>query len=135
MERLEILLRNLPDIRPARELSAHVLAAVAEARERRRVFREMLFGALAALSALALVSAVMHAAQSFSGSTFASYFSLVFTDSGVALTNWQAVLLSLVESMPLTALTLVAAAAFAFLASLKAAGPYVRPQRGLSYGA
>lgn len=134
MEHLETMLARLPRIVPDERLSARILAAVHEVRERQRIFRESLFGALAALSALSLVPAVMYAAEGFSNSAFASYFSLLFTDTGTALANWQSIALSLVESAPLFGMTLIVAAVFASLAFLKAAGPYVKPHRGLRYG-
>ena len=128
------MLAQLPDIVPDARLRARILIAVREVRERQRIFRESIFGALAALSALSLVPAIMYAMQSFANSAFASYFSLLFTDTGMALANWQSIALSLVESAPLFGMTLIVAAVFASLAFLKAAGPYLKPQRGLRYG-
>jgi len=133
MERLETLIQNLPQVASEPKLRARILAAIQAAYERQISFRRTLFGVLAAFSGLSLVPATLYAVQSFSNSAFASYWSLVFTDSGAAFSNWQTLALSIIESVPLLGVTLVVAAVFAFLASLKAVAPYTGEHRTLSY--
>jgi hypothetical protein len=135
MERLETLIQNLPVVASDPKLRARILAAIEAAYEQQLSFRRALFGVLAAFSGLSLVPATLYAVQSFSNSAFASYLSLFFTDSGTALSQWQTLALSLVESIPLLGVTLVVAAVFALLASLKAVAPYTGAHRTLSYHA
>ena len=124
METLEHLIAELPTARAPRALKARILACVAQAAERSLRAYRILFGALSVVSAALMVPAASFAAREFSQSAFASYFSLLFSDGGMALANWKDLTLSLAESSPIIGVTLILAAAFALLASVRAFGRY-----------
>ena len=129
MEPLEHIIAAIPEKTPPCELMPRILLSVREARDRSVRMHRILFGVVSATSGISLVPAFIYAAREFSTSAFASYLSLLFSDTGIALANWKSLGLSLVESAPVFGLTVAVAVGFVFLASLKALAPYLRKGR------
>lgn len=108
------------------DLLARVLARVALARRRTARLR------LAALSlgllttSLALIPAFSYTAHEFAASGFATYLSVLFSDSSVALSYWRELSLSLVESLPSVSLLILASLISVFLWSLRKAVRHAR---------
>ena len=119
MSRLEKTLEELEKKAAPKGLLSRILLKISEARERARKRRLVAFGSLAAFSGLSFIPALWYGIQEFSRSNFVSYASLFITDTGVALANWREMLLSLLDSTPLFALTLIVAIAFVLLGSVK----------------
>lgn len=88
--------------------------------------RSALFGALSLVSLAALVPALQYAGQQFYASGFYDYFTLLFSDSSLALAYWRELGLSLLESLPSLALLLLIPIVAMLLWSLKRAAQTAR---------
>ncbi|MFZ2253327.1 MAG: hypothetical protein WAW13_04130 [Minisyncoccia bacterium] len=75
--------------------------------------------ATALTSILGAVFAVKYMIISFYQSSFYSYFSLLFSDSDVALSYWREFLFSLAETLPLLGIILLLVAIGVFFMSLR----------------
>jgi hypothetical protein len=124
METLERMIAELPTVRAPRALKERILARIAEATERTLRLYRFLFGAISLASVALMVPAASFAIREFSRSAFASYFSLFFSDSGMAIANWKELVLSLAESAPMVGITLTLAAVFVLLSSMRAFARY-----------
>lgn len=91
--------------------------------ERRRIarFRFVGMGAVAGLSALAMVPTAQYTMAEFYQSGFYQYSSLLFSDGGSALSYWKELTLILAESAPLLGITLSLALIFVLVGSLQSA--------------
>ncbi len=72
-----------------------------------------------AVSFLGLIPAIKMAYSGFVGSGFVQLFSLVFSDTSIVMAYWQNVVLSLLESLPITGLMAIGVSLFVILGSLK----------------
>ena len=82
-------------------LLARVLFHIdAEAQRLARRYKIMWGGVFVGSLGLFIGSAI-HTARIIAGSNFGSYFSLIFSDSGMIFTIWKQLLLSMIESFPL----------------------------------
>ena len=65
------------------------------------------FGALITIALISLVPAVNFLLTSISDSGFGQYVSILFSDSSYAISHWQSVCLTMIESLPVTAVATV----------------------------
>ena len=79
--------------------------------------RLVLSGALL-FSATGLLSSFIYLMNAFAGSSFSQYLSLVISDGDILLLNWKEFAFSLIESLPLMAITLVSIAIFSLIYSV-----------------
>lgn len=89
--------------------------------QRRRVirYRLVLFSAGIIGSVVAFIPVFGMVQADFNGSGFFSFFSLIFSDSGVVMAYWQNFFMSLLESFPAFSVAMLLATVFLFLQSLK----------------
>lgn len=100
--------RSTPfDVEVPARLYAAVLARVALARRRAARIRLAALGTVMTMSGLALASSLSYIAHEFYTSGLYDYFSLLFSDSTLALSHWQEFSLSLLEAVPSIALMLL----------------------------
>ena len=119
MEKRGLLYRYLKTFEPHAGLYAAILERVAYAERRMARIRTALFGALAILSAVALLPALQYAGEQFYASGFYDYLTLIFSDHDFVLTYWRPFSLSLVEALPSLALLLLVPITFALVYSLR----------------
>lgn len=131
MKNLISQIQILPDTPLPAGLKARILVRIRAATERTARMYRRVFATLAALSAIAFIPTGMYAMQEFSQSAFFSYLSLLFTDSGAALSNWRVFSLSLLESIPVASLVVGLSVILVFLISVRAFTRYAG--RSLSY--
>lgn len=81
--------------------------------------RIAVFAPLAFLSGVAVVLSFQYLAQELSRSGISEYFSILLSDSGVALTYWKEFSLSVVEQLPVLGGALFLSAVLMLLSSLK----------------
>lgn len=109
MERLE----------PSKNLRKNILLTIVkEERQRAKKYLAVSF-AVASASAVGLVFSIQYIAQAISQSSFYQYLSLLFSDSDIVLSYWKSFAMSLVESMPFFAVTLVLFAVVALMMSIR----------------
>ncbi len=70
-------------------------------------------------SLAAFIPVFRMAQAEFSQSGFFQFFSLIFSDFGTIITQWQSFIFTLLESLPLVSITALLAVIFVFLLSLK----------------
>ena len=113
------IFHNLAYVEPPHGLAESVIVRIM--RERRRWARTRVFflAASACISCAAFIPALEEASREFSQSGFYQYFSLAFSDGSVLFASWKEFSLLLAESLPLMGITLVLAALFVLLASIR----------------
>ncbi|MGB8815673.1 MAG: hypothetical protein WCC74_00315 [Minisyncoccia bacterium] len=79
----------------------------------------MIEGTFVVTSFIAIFPIFMNVIKGFSSSGFWQYFSLLFTDSGVVLSNWKVFATSLLESAPFYEMTILLVVVFVLLESTK----------------
>lgn len=106
-EKLKNAFKAISDINPSSGLEGRVLARIeaeiGRAARRKRLFSWIGFGASFATAVVAIV----YAGSALVQSEFWSLSSLLFTDAGVVLADWQTFGLSLLETLPAVSLTLL----------------------------
>ncbi|MBI3442288.1 MAG: hypothetical protein HY007_00765 [Candidatus Sungbacteria bacterium] len=111
---------NLSHVEPPHRLLGSILAHISREQRRHARMRLAVWTSGMAGAGAALAPAVRYAGQEFSRSGFYEYFSLLFSDGGVLLLNsWREFALLLAESLPLMSVTLVLAAVFVLLGSIR----------------
>ena len=94
---------------------AHIIATQnADARLKRLVW-----GSISAISFVLFATSTVYAINAYSGSSFASYFSLIFSDMGSVSLWWKELGLSLLESLPILGTMLVLGSIFLVLWSIR----------------
>jgi hypothetical protein len=91
--------------------------------ERRVILvRRFSFLSVATIFASACVPVYNYLAVEFATSSFSSYASLIVSDGDIALLNSKEFILSLIESLPLTSITLVLTLVFLLLGAINLIG-------------
>lgn len=109
------------EITPPEGLTQAILWQIEMERRRIARFRFVGMGAVAGLSALAMVPTAQYTMAEFYQSGFYQYSSLLFSDGGSALSYWKELTLILAESAPLLGITLSLALIFVLVGSLQSA--------------
>lgn len=96
--------------------------------EERRKARIYLVASTATLliSVIGFIYSIGYLFQAFQTSEFYSYFSLVFSDPDIIFGYWQDIALSLAESLPVLAVTVLLFATWSSLASVRIMARNVR---------
>jgi hypothetical protein len=84
-------------------------------------------------SILGIVLSIQYAVSSLAQSGFFQYASLIFSDADILTAYWQGFAFSLIETVPLLAITFMLAAFAAFLVSLRMLATNMRSGLTLSH--
>lgn len=108
---------KITQIEPPERLLRNILAQI-ELKQRQTARTKLaLWGGLSLASFISIIPASLYTISEFSRSGFYQYFSLLFSDGGVALMYWKEFSLSLAESIPVLATAAILLALFVFLES------------------
>jgi len=100
-------MKGFYDINPPENLEAQILKKISRERFKTASFRLVSLGTLSLASLFGLVKSGIFLWQSFSETGFYQYASLIFSDGSILKNYWKEFAFSLVESLPLLALTSV----------------------------
>ena len=81
--------------------------------------KRLVWGSISAISFVLFATSTVYAINAYSGSSFASYFSLIFSDMGSVSLWWKELGLSLLESLPILGTMLVLGSIFLVLWSIR----------------
>jgi hypothetical protein len=109
------------EINPPEGLTGAILWRIEAERRRVARFRFISMGAVAGLSATAMVPMAQYTMAEFYQSGFYQYSSLLLSDGGSILTYWREFTITLAESAPLLGITLSLALVFVLVGSLQSA--------------
>lgn len=109
------------EINPPEGLAQAILWRIEAERRRIARFRFISMGAVAGLSAIAMVPTVQYTVGEFYQSGFYQYSSLLLSDGGSILPYWREFTITLAESAPLLGITLSLGLIFVLFASLQSA--------------
>lgn len=105
---------------PPENLFGKIMQRINQERRLSVLKRKLAIVSFAATCSLAAFVPVFKMAQAeFSQSGFFQFFSLIFSDFGTIITQWQSFVFTLLESLPLVSITALLAVIFVFLLSLK----------------
>jgi hypothetical protein len=111
---------------PPATLFPAILARIEAEKRRLARIRLAFFGATTFASASALVPIARFLGEGFARSGFTEYFSLVFSDSAVAVLYWKELALSLAQALPLFWCLLLGISVFVLLGSFQLAAKNLR---------
>lgn len=123
----------LTQIDPPLDLLPRIITSITREERHAAQIRAGIFSGTTVLSVIAMVTSFRYAWESFAQSSFSTYASLLSSDGGTLLLYWKEFAFSLIESLPLTGITLLLAAIFILLFSLKltlryVSSAYAKPQ-------
>lgn len=104
---------------PSKELRKNILLQIVKEEGRRAKNYLLASFATAAASIVGFIFAAQYVTQAISQTSFYRYFSLLFSDSDIVLSYWRQFTLSLVESLPFFAVTLVLVAIVVLMVSIR----------------
>lgn len=105
--------------KPPSKLREAILGSIrSEERRKARIYITVSSATLL-VSVIGFIFSVRYLFQIFQTSEFYTYFSLVFSDPDIVLGYWQDIALSLAESLPILALTMLLIAIWISLASVR----------------
>ncbi len=110
---------NIERVLPRENLRGMVLAIINAERKRLAKIRLFYTSAFGLVSLLAVVPVTQYFLAEFSQSGFYQYLSLIFSDGSTALANWKELTLSLLESLPVTSMTIILVIIFALVVVTK----------------
>ncbi len=119
MNDLQTLFKETSPTRAPAGLAERVLVAVSQAEAREIKMGRQIWGVLSLVSVAALAASSTYAVHVYAGSSFASYFSLIFSDLGSVTSWWRELGLSLLESLPILGTVLFLASMFFVLWSVR----------------
>lgn len=95
---------DLSGAEPDQQLLGRIMQKIQTTAKRGRYIRQGLAVCGFCLSFMPLFASFAYLRQDLLSSGFVQYFSLIFTDAGIVLSNWQDYMLSLAESLPVEGL-------------------------------
>lgn len=113
-------------IDPPEHLFPRILTHISLLEQRAARVRFALFSGTTLISFLIVIAALRYAWGSFAQSSFSAYASLLSSDGSVLLLYWKEFAFSLIESLPLMSITILLAAIFTLLLSLKLTLEYMK---------
>lgn len=115
------LFQSVSGPQPQPGLLDRVFLAISLYKQRRAFqYRIILFSVLSVLAIIIFIPAYNQLASALSDTGFLHIASLMFTDAGAMLDNWQDAAQSLLETLPVFEMSLVLASVLFLLLSLKA---------------
>jgi len=105
-------------IEPPQGLGARILSIINTEERRISRVKTWVFGSSTLASFGLSVWAIVYLIKSINASGFGQYFSLIFSENGLALTYWRELSLALAESLPITSLIIFLAAIGFFIWSV-----------------
>ena len=115
---IENIFKLVPRATPPDFLYGYIFARIINHRKRIALYRSALWSATSLFSLISLYYIFKYTIFALKTSGFIKYLSLVYSDSGFVLANWNTYLLSLIESAPVLQLSLVFSASFVFFGSI-----------------
>lgn len=104
---------------PSKDLRQNIVLTIVK-EERQRAKNYLILSSTTALgSVVGVIFSVQYVIQVITQLSFYKYFSLFFSDSDIVLSYWRDFVMSLVESMPFFAITLVLLAVVALMMSVR----------------
>jgi hypothetical protein len=113
---------SLTPVTPRPGLLQQVLFAVQHRQQASRLWRLRVAASIGIASIVALVPVGISLVHAFAASNFADYVSLLFSDTAIALSSWKVIGASLLESLPVLALTSTLALVGLLVYSLRSIG-------------
>ncbi len=107
------------DIKVPAGLKEGILYKIEMALERQNRNRKIWGFSLMSLSVVSFIPLIIYTISEFQKTGFYSYLSLLFTDSRIVFSNFNEFLLSLVDSFPFFAITMILISIFVILISVK----------------
>lgn len=109
----------MDQFKPSKELRKNILLQVVK-EEGRRAKNYLLVSLITSTASIVgVVFAAQYVVQAIFQTSFYRYFSLLFSDSDIVLSYWRQFTLSLVESLPFFAVTLVLVAIVVLMVSIR----------------
>jgi hypothetical protein len=115
------LLLSLPHLTPSEGIPLHVFSRIAESQKKTARIRFVSFTLISFASFTSLIPLTSFALGELSESEFYQYLSIIFTDRDILFFAWKDSILGLIESIPLTGITVSLVAVFIFLYSVNLA--------------
>jgi len=116
----EKIFTNLKSPKPPENLFNKVMSRIRQEKNLLTVKRRMaVFSAGLISSAVAIIASFRVVESEMIKSGFIQFASLIFSDMGTVLSNWQNFVLALLESLPVVSIAVFLLTIFAFLQSLK----------------
>jgi len=116
----EKIFTNLKSPEPPENLFNKVMSRIRQEKNLLTVKRRMaVFSAGLISSAVAIIASFRVVESEMIKSGFIQFASLIFSDMGTVLSNWQNFVLALLESLPVVSIAVFLLTIFAFLQSLK----------------
>ena len=120
------IFKKMPSLEAPAGLKGIIMLRIRE--EERRAAKRMvlLVVPIAVLSLSGILWALVSAATSLSETGFFQYVSLIFSDTGSIASMWYPFALTIIDSLPVFALTVLTGALFAFVSSIIVAAKNAR---------
>lgn len=115
--------------RPSDDLADRIETRILKIEAQRSRRKAYSFGALALVALVALVPAIQYAFSQIAQSGFYEYVSLFVSDSGYVFTHLREVMMTIIESMPLTGITFTLAALLVTTYALRKSALYITSSR------
>lgn len=109
----------MDQLQPPSELRKNILLQIVREEHHRAKNYVLASVATASVSVMGVIFSINYVAQAISASSFYQYLSLLFSDPDVVLSYWKEFVLSLVESLPFFAITLVLVAVVVLMLSVR----------------
>jgi hypothetical protein len=120
------LLLSLPILEVSEQMPLHILARISESRRHDARVKVITFGVVSTGALLTMIPLATTLGSDVTHSALSQYVSIIFTDSDVFIVAWKDILLGIIETIPLTEITLSIGVLFIFLYSIKIASKNTR---------
>lgn len=122
----------MDQFQPSKDLQKNIILQIRKEEYRRAKNYLIASFATVVVSVVGVVFSIRYVLQGISEASFYRYMSLLFSDPDIVLSYWRQFMLSLVESLPFFAITLVLVATVAFMISIRAFAQSMNSRQGLS---
>jgi len=112
-------IKSINEINPPKGLELAVLSRIEKEIKRKIILNRIFGGLFSFISIIALVPLAIYTTNEFYQSGFFSFMSLLFSDSKIVFSNFGEYALSIVDSVPLLAITLTLLSVQALLVSVR----------------
>ena len=109
----------IEDIDPPKNLELKILQKIETVIERKNRNRKIIGFSFFSLSIVSCIGLIVYTVRAFEQSGFSAYSSLLFSDSKLVLANFGQFALSLIDSLPFFAITMMLASVLVILVSMQ----------------
>jgi len=124
----------MEQFQPSTQLRKNILLQIVKEEHHRAKNYVLASLGAASASVIGVVFSIKYVAQAISESSFYQYFSLLFSDPDIVVSYWREFTLSLVESLPFFAITLVLVAIVVLMTSIRIFINNSRREPSFSFG-